>query len=62
MDDLLSLSVKTGFDKVQTYIASGNVIFSSGKSETKVEACWRQVSRNTPEADWRVRLRRGWDG
>ena len=32
MDDPLLLRVKAGFDKVQTYIACGNVILSSRES------------------------------
>ena len=38
MEDLRSLCTDAGFTKVQTYIASGNVIFASRKSETQVKA------------------------
>jgi len=38
MEDLRSLCAQAGFAKVQTYIASGNVIFSSRKSEKQVKA------------------------
>ena len=38
MEDLRSLCTAAGFTKVQTYIASGNVIFSCQKSETQVKA------------------------
>ena len=38
MEDLRSLCAELGFIKVQTYIASGNVIFSCRKSETQVKA------------------------
>jgi uncharacterized protein (DUF1697 family) len=38
MADLRSLCAKIGFAEVQTYIASGNVIFTSRKSEIEVKA------------------------
>ena len=38
MEDLRSLCAEAGFAKVQTYIASGNVVFTCGKSETQVKA------------------------
>jgi uncharacterized protein (DUF1697 family) len=38
MEDLRSLCAEAGFAKVQTYIASGNVIFTCRKSETQVKA------------------------
>ena len=38
MEDLRSLCADAGFAKVQTYIASGNVVFTCGKSETQVKA------------------------
>ncbi len=37
MEDLRSLCAKAGFAKAQTYIASGNVIFSCRKSERQVK-------------------------
>jgi uncharacterized protein (DUF1697 family) len=38
MADLRSLCTKAGFTKVQTYIASGNVIFTCRKSEKQIKA------------------------
>jgi uncharacterized protein (DUF1697 family) len=38
MEDLRALCADAGFAKVQTYIASGNVIFTCRKSETQVKA------------------------
>ena len=38
MEDLRSLCAEAGFAKVQTYIASGNVIFTCRKSERQVKA------------------------
>jgi uncharacterized protein (DUF1697 family) len=38
MEDLRSLCTEAGFAKVQTYIASGNVVFACGKSEKQVKA------------------------
>jgi uncharacterized protein (DUF1697 family) len=38
MADLRSLCEDAGFTKVQTYIASGNVIFGSRKSEKQIKA------------------------
>ena len=38
MEDLRSLCADAGFTKVQTYIASGNVVFTCRKSETQVKA------------------------
>jgi uncharacterized protein (DUF1697 family) len=38
MEDLRSLCAEAGFTKVQTYIASGNVVFACRKSETQVKA------------------------
>jgi uncharacterized protein (DUF1697 family) len=38
MRDLRSLCSEAGFTKVQTYIASGNVVFTCRKSETQVKA------------------------
>jgi uncharacterized protein (DUF1697 family) len=38
MEDLRSLCAEAGFAKVQTYIASGNVIFTCRKSEKQVKA------------------------
>ena len=37
MTDLARMCVDAGFSKVQTYIASGNVVFQSGKSAGKVK-------------------------
>ncbi|MEP7248123.1 MAG: DUF1697 domain-containing protein [Gammaproteobacteria bacterium] len=38
MSDLTALCKKAGFTAVQTYIASGNVVFKCGLSEAKVKA------------------------
>ena len=38
MQDLKKICEKAGFAKVQTYIASGNVLFTSSKSEKAVKA------------------------
>lgn len=38
MSDLAAMCVKAGFANVKTYIASGNVVFTSGKSEASVKA------------------------
>ncbi|AYN20050.1 DUF1697 domain-containing protein [Alcaligenes aquatilis] len=38
MPELKAMCIAEGFDKVQTYIASGNVIFSTDRSEKEVKA------------------------
>ena len=38
MIELAAMCEKAGFEKVKTYIASGNVVFASGKSEAAVKA------------------------
>ena len=38
MTELVTMCEKLGFTKVQTYIASGNVLFESRKSEASVKA------------------------
>jgi uncharacterized protein (DUF1697 family) len=38
MNDLKALCETAGFVKVRTYIASGNVVFESGRSEAQVKA------------------------
>lgn len=38
MSDLKALCEEAGFEKVQTYIASGNVVFHSGRSAAQVKA------------------------
>src|SRR3569623_1903975 len=38
MRELAATCEKAGFDKVKTYIASGNVVFTSGKGEAAVKA------------------------
>ena len=38
MTDLAAMCKDAGFRQVKTYIASGNVIFTSAKSETTVKA------------------------
>jgi uncharacterized protein (DUF1697 family) len=38
MTELAAMCEKAGFEKVKTYIASGNVVFTSGKAEKTVKA------------------------
>jgi uncharacterized protein (DUF1697 family) len=38
MTGLVTMCVAAGFEKVRTYIASGNVVFTSGKGEAAVKA------------------------
>lgn len=38
MSELRAMCVAEGFEKVQTYIASGNVVFSADRSESEVKA------------------------
>jgi len=38
MTELVAMCEKAGFEQVKTYIASGNVVFTSGKSEKAVKA------------------------
>ena len=38
MQDLVAMCEKLGFTKVKTYIASGNVVFQSRKSEAAVQS------------------------
>ncbi|THD35297.1 MAG: DUF1697 domain-containing protein [Sphingomonas sp.] len=38
MTELVAMCEEAGFEKVKTYIASGNVVFTSGKSEKAVKA------------------------
>jgi uncharacterized protein (DUF1697 family) len=38
MSELKAMCVAEGFEKVQTYIASGNVVFSDDRSEPEVKA------------------------
>jgi uncharacterized protein (DUF1697 family) len=38
MSELKTMCVAEGFENVQTYIASGNVVFSTNQSEAKVKA------------------------
>ena len=38
MTELAAMGEAAGFEKVKTYIASGNVVFTSGKSEAAVKA------------------------
>jgi uncharacterized protein (DUF1697 family) len=45
MQDLKALCEKAGFTKVQTYIASGNVILESAKSEKGVKAALEAALR-----------------
>jgi uncharacterized protein (DUF1697 family) len=38
MSELKAMCIAEGFEKVQTYIASGNVVFSAARSESKIKA------------------------
>lgn len=38
MADLKSLCAHAGFDRIETYIASGNVVFESGESASRVQS------------------------
>ena len=38
MTELVAMCEQAGFEKVKTYIASGNVVFTSGKGEAAVKA------------------------
>ena len=38
MSDLKAMCVAEGFERVQTYIASGNVVFSASHGEAKIKA------------------------
>ena len=38
MSELKAMCVAEGFDEIQTYIASGNVVFSADRSEAEVKA------------------------
>jgi uncharacterized protein (DUF1697 family) len=43
MTELAAMCEKAGFDQVKTYIASGNVVFASGKSEKAVKAALEEA-------------------
>ncbi|MEO5494070.1 MAG: DUF1697 domain-containing protein [Sphingomonas sp.] len=43
MTELTAMCKKAGFEKVKTYIASGNVVFTSGKSEKAVKAAFEKA-------------------
>ena len=43
MSELKAMCVKLGFTKVQTYIASGNVVFESKLSQAKVKAAMEKA-------------------
>lgn len=43
MRDLRALCEAAGFERVQTYIASGNVVFASDRSEAEVKAALEQL-------------------
>jgi uncharacterized protein (DUF1697 family) len=43
MTELAAMCEKAGFEKVKTYIASGNVVFTSAKSEQAVKAALEEA-------------------
>jgi uncharacterized protein (DUF1697 family) len=45
MEDLRAMCEKLGFAKIKTYIASGNVVFESAKSERAVKAALEAALR-----------------
>lgn len=47
MDQLKALREVAGFEAVQTYIASGNVVFRSAQSERQVKAAGTARNLNT---------------
>jgi Protein of unknown function (DUF1697) len=49
MADLIALCEHSGFTRVQTYIASGNVLFESKAAASKVSRSWRHACSLTPE-------------
>ncbi len=57
MKDLTALCEKAGFAKVKTYIASGNVVFESSKSERAVKAALEQALEKYAGQSIRVRVR-----
>ena len=46
MTKLTAMCEDAGFEQVKTYIASGNVVFTSGKSETAVKAALEHAMRD----------------
>jgi uncharacterized protein (DUF1697 family) len=46
MSDLKALCEAAGFESVRTYIASGNVVFESARSEAQVKAALEQALQN----------------
>ena len=44
MGDLKRLCEKAGFRNVRTYIASGNVVFTSRKSETAIKSALEEAA------------------
>ncbi len=48
MTELKAMCVDEGFGDVQTYIASGNVVFSSSSARRRSRRRWRRGSRPMP--------------
>lgn len=46
MTELTAMCEAAGFEKVKTYIASGNVVFTSGKSEKAVKATLEKAMKD----------------
>lgn len=59
MAELKAMCERAGFAAVQTYIASGNVVFESGKSAAQVKALLEAAMREYAGAPVRVMVRTG---
>jgi len=46
MTELAAMCERAGFEQVKTYIASGNVVFTSGESEAAVKAALEQAMQD----------------
>ena len=54
MADLKAIAEKLGLDKVRTYIASGNLLFESGKGEAAVKAALEDAVKGHMSRDVEV--------
>ena len=57
MADLKAIAEKLGLDKVRTYIASGNLLFESGKGEAAVKAALEDAVKGHMSRDVGVMVR-----
>lgn len=57
MSDLKAIATDLGLDKARTYIASGNLLFASGKAEAKLQSLLEADLRDHMGKDVRVFLR-----